>query len=128
MIDGTSGYSEHIYSVEAQDVLWNDNMDKEAILMNLEVASWNIENLSIREIFFRDGVPHHCHVTYFDFFDRKTMVENVICRLAELSLTHRIMYSTDKGQIYVTSSKDHQTNIDAFLLDEISRYFGGERK
>ena len=64
---------------------------------------------------------------FFDYLDDREMVEHAICKLAEFSLTHRMMYFTDDGRIFVTESNNHQTNIDAELLDTISRNYLGKK-
>ena len=125
----TDGYSFHLYGSDRQDILRNDHMDMDVVLRNIELSAWNNENLSIRDITCEDGVPMECHTMFFDYLDDGKMVESAICKLAELSITHRMMYFTDDGRIFVTKSNDHQTNIDSELLDTISKYYlkGNER-
>lgn len=119
----TGGYSFHLYGSDRQDILRNDHMDMDVALRNIELSSWNKYNLSIKDITCRNGIPFECHTMFFDYLDDREMVENAICKLAELSITHRMMYVDNVGQIYVTKSENHQTNIDAELLDTISRNY-----
>jgi hypothetical protein len=125
----TDGYSFHLYGEDSSEIMWNNNMDMDMVLRNLELSAWNNYTLTIRDITFRNGVPFICHTMFFDYLDDGKMVESAICKLAELSITHRMMYMTDVGQIYVTKSENHQTNIDSELLDTISKYYlkGNER-
>jgi hypothetical protein len=34
----------------------------------------------------------------------------------QMSFTHRVMYVEENGFVFITESKDHQTNIDADLI------------
>lgn len=119
----TGGYSFHLYGDDSREIMRNDHMDMDSVLRNIELSAWNHYNLSIRDITCRNGIPFECHTMFFDYLDDEEMVENAICKLAELSITHRMMYMNDVGQIYVTKSENHQTNIDAELLDTISRNY-----
>lgn len=123
----TGGYSFHLYGNDSMEIMRNDHMRMEVFLQNLDLASWNGYGLTIRDITCEDGVPMECHTMFFDYFKREEMVEHAICKLAEMSLTHRMMYMNDVGQIYVTKSENHQTNIDAELLDTISRNYLGKK-
>jgi hypothetical protein len=107
---------------DARFIMWNDKMDKGGIIMNLDVAALNAENPCIREVTHKFGVPDTVNVEFYDYLDRDVMVDRVMCRLADLSLTHRIMFTEDNGNIYVTESKDHTTNIDTDVLEAIKKF------
>lgn len=108
-----------VYFAEKQNILWNDNMDMEVVRRNIDMAALNRETLTIRDIVFKDGSPSICKSMYFDYIERDKMVESAVSALAMFSLTHRLMFATYTGMIYVTESENHQTNIDAEFLDYI---------
>ena len=115
----TGGWDSSVYFAEKQNILGNDNMDMEVVRRNIFIAALNREHLTIRDIIFKDGSPFICKTMWFDHIDRFKMVESAVSALANFSLTHRLMFATYYGTIYVTESKDHQTNIDAEFLDYI---------
>lgn len=115
----TGGWDSRIYFAEKQNILGNDNMDMEEVRRNMDVAALNSCDLTIRDIIFKDGTPIICKTMHFDFIERDKMVESAVTALANFSLTHRLMFATYTGKIYITESEDHQTNIDAELLDYI---------
>ena len=115
----TGGWDSRIYSAEKQNILVNDNMDMEIVRRNIDIAALNCEHLTIMDIIFKDGSPTICKTMYFGYIERRKMVESAVSTLAMFSLTHRLMFATDNGTIYVTESNDHQTNIDAEFLDYI---------
>ena len=123
----TGGYSFHLYGADRREIMRNDHMDMDSVLRNIELAAWNKYGISISDITCENGIPMRCHRMFFDYLDDREMVEHAICKLAEFSLTHRMMYFTDDGRIFVTESNDHQTNIDAELLDTISRNYLGKK-
>ena len=115
----TGGWDSRIYSAEQQYILRCDNMDMEVVRRNIDIAALNFENLRIQDIIFKDGIPTICKVMCFDYMERDKMVESAVSTLAMFSLTHRLMFATYHGTIYITESDDHQTNIDAEFLDYI---------
>ncbi len=115
----TGGWDSRVYFAEKQNILGNDNMDIEIVRRNLDIAALNHEHLTIRDIIFKDGTPTICKVMYFGYIEEKMMVESAVSTLANFSLTHRIMFATYTGTIYITESEDHQTNIDSEFLDFI---------
>ena len=112
-------WDSHIYSAERQNILWCDNMDMEVVRRNIDIAALNCEHLTVKDIIFKDGIPIICKSMYFDYIDRGKMVESAVSALANFSLTHRLMFATYNGTVYITESEDHQTNIDAKFLDYI---------
>jgi len=115
----TGGWDSRIYFAEKQNILGNDNMDMEVMRRNIDIAALNHEHLTIRDIVFKDGTPTICKTMPFFYIDRRRMVESAVTALANFSLTHRLMFATYTGTIYITESKDHQTNIDSEFLDFI---------
>ncbi len=115
----TGGWDSYICSDGQLNILGNDNMDMEVVRRNIDLAALNCEHLTIRDIIFKDGSPTICKTMCFFYIDRRKMVESVVSTLAVFSLTHRLMFATYNGTIYVTESEDHQTNIDAEFLDYI---------
>lgn len=115
----TGGWDSYIYSAERQTILWYDNMDMEVVRRNIDCAALNLEFLKIKNIIFKDGSPIICKTIYFDCMEWSKMVESAVSALATFSLTHRLMFATHNGTIYLTESEDHQTNIDAEFLDFI---------
>lgn len=115
----TGSWDSRIYSDERQNILWRDNMDMEVVRRNIDLAALNFESLTILDIVFKDGSPVICKTMYFGYIERDKMVESAVTALANFSLTHRLMFATYTGMIYVTESENHQTNIDAEFLDYI---------
>ena len=118
-IPEAAGWDSHIYSVERQTILWYDNMDMEVVRRNIDCAALNLEFLKIKNIIFKDESPIICKTMYFDCMEWSKMLESAATTLATFSLTHRLMFATLNGTIYITESEDHQTNIDAEFLDFI---------
>ena len=119
----TDGHCFDVYGDLRKEILRKDGMDR-----NLELAAWNNYDISISDIIFLDGKPSHCHRMFFDYLDIREMVDNAICKLAEMSLTHRLMFVKDIGEIYVTRSDTHQTNIDSEFLDAVSMFYLKEKR
>lgn len=124
----TDGHSFDVYRDLQKEILRKDGMDRGEALRNLELAAWNNYDISISDIIFLDGKPSHCHRMFFDYLDIREMVDNAICKLAEMSLTHRLMFVKDVGEIYVTKSENHQTNIDSEFLEAVSAYYLKEKR
>jgi len=124
----TASYSYRLYNSDRHVVLNNDNMDIGEITRNLELSALDRASITINDIVFEGGTPVKCHRLFFDYIDDKEMVSHAICKLAELSMTHRMMYMTGDGDIFVTESNDGQTNIDCEFLDSISRHYLRRRK
>lgn len=115
----TGSWDSRIYFAEKQNILGNDNMDMEVVRRNIDIAALNFDSLTILDIIFKDGSPIICKTMYFGYIERDKMVESAVSALANFSLTHRLMFATYTGMIYVTESENHQTNIDAEFLDYI---------
>ena len=115
----TGGWDSRVYFAEKQNILGNDNMDMDEVRRNIDIAALNHECLTISDIIFKDGTPTICKVMYFGYIEWDKMVESAVTALANFSLTHRLMFATYTGTIYITESEDHQTNIDSEFLDYI---------
>ena len=105
-----------VSEIEACWLRWNMNTSKGQILSS--IIGIIPKPMFLQEILFEDRVPKTKKVTCF----YSNEVDDLVARMAELSLTHRVMHVTGSS-IYVTESEDHQTNIDADLIDAITRVF-----
>ena len=82
------------------------------------VSSWNLEDcvLKVLDIRFKDGMPHSFRsVGFTDWCCRSK--DEFIEFMADVSLTHKVMFVEDNGCVFITESDDGQTNIDADLID-----------
>ena len=100
-----------VSEIEACWLRWNMNTSKGQILSS-------IVGIIQKPMFLQGSVPKTKKVTCF----YSNEVDDLVARMAELSLTHRVLHVTGSS-IYVTESEDHQTNIDADLVDAITRVF-----
>ena len=84
-----------------------------------ELASnWTYDHTALRvyDIQFKDGHPFGVRQFGFtDYYDRD--IDEFVVFMHQMSLTHKVMYVEDNGYVFITESKDHQTNIDADLID-----------
>lgn len=116
------------YSVSNYDITRIKKLDGMSNMRIIEVAEgWSVPKtflfLTIVNITFFNGVP----AAYQQKSFRGEHMEDFVESMAELSLTHRIMYIED-GAIIVTESTDGTTNIDADVIDAIASSFGGGGK
>ena len=84
-----------------------------------ELASnWTYDHTVLRvyDIQFKDGHPFGMRMFGFtDYHERD--VDEFLEFMHQMSLTHKVMYVEENGYVFITESKDHQTNIDADLID-----------
>ena len=82
------------------------------------VSRWTLGGcvLKVFDVRFKDGMPHSfCPVGFTDWCCRPK--DEFIEFMAEVSLTHKVMFVEENGAVFITESKDHQTNIDSDLLE-----------
>lgn len=80
-------------------------------------SHWTYDNTVLRvyDIQFKDGHPFGVRQFGFtDYYDRD--IDEFVQFMFDVSLTHKVMYVEDNGYVFITESKDHQTNIDADLI------------
>ncbi len=51
---------------------------------------------------------------FTDFHNRDA--EEFVEFMHQMAFTHKVMYVEENGYVFITESKDHQTNIDADLI------------
>lgn len=81
-------------------------------------SNWTYDHTVLRvyDIQFKDGHPFGVRQFGFtDYYERD--IDEFVVFMHQMSLTHKVMYVEDNGYVFITESKDHQTNIDADLID-----------
>lgn len=83
-----------------------------------DIASkWSFEHTILRvyDVVFKDGHPELWRMQWFtgDLNDRTGAFVEF---MADISLTHRVLFVDEFGCVFISESKDHQTNIDADLI------------
>ena len=116
----TLAYTIDLDSISSSTIMKQDNMDKKDMLTNLDLSALNDEAIRIIDVKF--NMPLSITIELYDYIDRTRMVDAVSYRMSELSLTHRIMYATNNGDIYVTESKDGSTNIGLDIMEAINKF------
>jgi len=82
------------------------------------VSRWTLGGciLKVFDVRFKDGIPHSfCPVGFTDWCCRSK--DEFIEFMAEVSLTHKVMFVEGNGHVFITESDDGQTNIDADLIE-----------
>ena len=95
---------------------WKFNRNHDIIIMNLLCNEWG---------------PAWCQYMVCNHLD----IDDIISDLAEISLSHGIIYIGNTGTttnlyncICVAETPNHQTNIDADVIDAIVKKIGGSGK
>lgn len=87
-------------------------------VMKKLASNWTYNNSVLRvfDIQFKWGHPVGMRVFGFtDYYDRD--VDEFVEFMHQMSFTHTVMFVEENGSVFITESKDHQTNIDADLLE-----------
>ena len=82
------------------------------------VSRWKLGGCVLRvfDIQFKDGLPHSFRAVGFTDWCCRSKDE-FIEFMANVSLTHKVMFVENNGGVFITESDDGQTNIDADLID-----------
>ena len=111
--------SEISFPITIRDSLYiegKNGMPVETMMDNISKWSWQKSVLAVYDIQFKNGHPFCFHV--FGFTDYNDMdVEEFVKFMHQMSFTHKVMYVEKNGKVFITESKDHQTNIDADLIE-----------
>ncbi len=84
----------------------------------MDIASnWNYSRtiLVVCDIRFKDSRPSFRRYIGFTDYSRRSEDEFVEF-MSDISLTHRVMFVEGSGRLWLTESRDNQTNIDADLI------------
>jgi hypothetical protein len=87
-------------------------------IMKKRASNWTYNNSVLRvfDIQFQWGNPVGMRVFGFtDYCDRG--VDEFLEFMHQMSFTHKVMFVEENGAVFITESKDHQTNIDSDLLE-----------
>jgi hypothetical protein len=103
----------------------------------------DIDTLALESCHHPVSVVKICHVNSWGVIDLESFkeffnIEDVVCNLMDLSLSNRIVKVSNAGSLYyggmlvvirVMKDKECQTNIDAEMLDLISRieFYKGDK-
>ena len=105
-------------------VLQTDRLDVErkngmpVETMKKLASNWTYDKTVLRvyDIQFKDGHPFGVRQFGFtDYYDKD--IDEFVEFMFDVSLTHKVMYVEANGYVFITESEDHQTNIDADLID-----------
>ena len=94
-------------------ILRDDGMSNEEMVRIAQ--QWELARTPVRvyNVIFENGHPMKAQYRYFIGERKEALVEF----MAAASLTHRVMFVEDSGAIFITESKDGNTNIDADLIE-----------
>ena len=93
-----------------------NGMPVETMMDNISKWSWQKSVLVVYDIQFQNGHPFSFRV--FGFTDYNDMdMDEFVEFMYSISFTHKVMYVEENGKVFITESKDHQTNIDADLIE-----------
>ena len=93
-----------------------NGMPVETMMDNISKWSWQKSVLVVYDIQFKNGHPFSFRL--FGFTDYNDMdIGDFVEFMYSISFTHKVMYVEDNGKVFITESKDHQTNIDADLIE-----------
>ncbi len=104
-------------------VLHSDRLDVErkngmpVETMKKLASNWTYDNTVLRvyDIQFKDGHPFGVRQFGFtDYYGKD--IDEFVEFMHQMSFTHKVMYVEENGYVFITESKDHQTNIDADLI------------
>lgn len=103
----------------------------------------DIDTLALESRHHPVSVVKICHVNSWGVPDLESFreffnIEDVVCNLMDLSLSNRIVKVSNAGSLYyggmlvvirVMKDKEYRTNIDAEMLDSISRieFYKGDK-
>ena len=94
----------------------NNGMPVEVMANIMSQWSWQKTVLRVFDIRFKNGHPHSLKMVGFtDYNDRDK--DEFVEFMFNVSLTHKAMYVDKYGCIFITKSKDGQTNITVELID-----------
>lgn len=105
-----------ILQTERLDIECKNGMPVE--IMKKRASNWTYNNsvLRVYDIQFKDGHPFRMRQFGFtDSYDKD--MDEFVEFMHQMSFTHTVMYVEDNGYVFITESKDHQTNIDADLIE-----------
>ena len=101
---------------EVLDIESKNGMPVEIMMRRMSKWSHNKSVLMVYDIQFKNGHPYAIRQFGFtDFHDRD--IEEFVEFMHQVSFTHKVMYVEENGYVFITESRDHQTNIDADLID-----------
>lgn len=78
-----------------------------------------IISLAVNDIVYENGRPSKFRQIRFDNMEERYKPDFVEF-MADLSLTHRILFLDKDGGVFVTKSEDGTTNIDADLIEAMA--------
>lgn len=107
------------FPISIRDSLYiegKNGMPVETMMDNISKWSWQKSVLVVYDIQFKNGHPFSFRL--FGFTDYNDMdIGDFVEFMYSISFTHKVMYVEDNGKVFITESKDHQTNIDADLIE-----------
>lgn len=107
------GEAQRIIGIDRVAILRGDRMsNKEMVRI---AKQWEVDWTPVRvyNVIYENGHPMKAQNRFFTGERKEALVEF----MAAASLTHRVMFVEDSGAIFITESKNGNTNIDADLIE-----------
>ena len=102
-------------TTEILDIERKNGMHVETMMGRISKWSYDKSVLMVYDIQFKNGHPYGIRqVGFTDYHDRDR--DEFVDFMYSISFTHKVMYVEENGYVFITESKDHQTNIDADLI------------
>ena len=107
------GEAQRLIGSDRVAILRGDGMSNEEMV---RIANqWEVDWTPVRvyNVIYENGHPMKAQNRFFTGERKEDFVEF----MAAVSLTHRVMFVEESGAIFITESKDGNTNIDADLIE-----------
>ena len=110
------GEAQRIIGIDRVAILRGDGMSNEEMVRIAK--QWEVDWRPVRvyNVIYENGHPMKAQNRFFTGERKDDFVEF----MAAVSLTHRVMFVEKDGAIFITESKDGNTNIDADLIQEFA--------
>lgn len=111
------GEAQRIIGIDRVAILRGDRMSNEEMVRIAK--QWEVDWTPVRvyNVIYENGHPMKAQNRFFTGEKKEDLVEF----MAAVSLTHRVMFVEEGGAIFITESKNGQTNIDADLIEAFAR-------
>ena len=111
------GEAQRLIGSDRVAILRGDGMSNEEMVRIAK--QWEVDWRPVRvyNVIYENGHPMKAQNRFFTGEEKEDLVEF----MAAVSLTHRVMFVEKDGVIFITESKNGQTNIDADLIEAFAR-------
>lgn len=111
------GEAQRLIGSDRVAILRGDGMSNEEMVSIAK--QWEVDWTPVRvfNVIYENGHPMKAWNRFFTGEEKEVLVQF----MAAVSLTHRVMFVEESGAIFITESKNGQTNIDADLIEAFAR-------